>query len=188
MACRPVGTKPLFENNAGILFILLLGTHFNEMLIKIYTVSFKEMHSSMTSAKWQPFWLGLNVLSGEYNFWAHACTYIPYGPIHSKSGLKRWIVLWLRETNYDMEQLNMTDIPLWWRQNGRDGVWNYRRLHCLLDRLFRRRSKKTLKLGVSGLNEGNSPGTSLHKRPVTQKMFPFDDVIMLTLQYITALE
>ena len=37
----------------------------------------------------------------------------------------------------------------------RDGVSNHRRLHCLLKRLFRRRSKKTSKLRVTGLCEGN---------------------------------
>ena len=47
-------------------------------------------------------------------------------------------------------------------------------------RLFRRRAKKTSKLCVTGLCVGNSPGpvNSLHKGPVTRKMFPFDDVIM----------
>ena len=42
------------------------------------------------------------------------------------------------------------------------------------------RSKKTLKLRVTGLCVGNSPGpvNSPHKGPVTRKMFPFDDVIM----------
>ena len=46
--------------------------------------------------------------------------------------------------------------------------------------LFRRRSKKTPKLRVTGLCAGNSPGpvNSPHKGPVTGKMFPFDDVIM----------
>ena len=45
---------------------------------------------------------------------------------------------------------------------------------------FRRRSKKTSKLRVTGLCAGNSPGTvnSPHKWPVTRKMFPFDDVIV----------
>ena len=50
-------------------------------------------------------------------------------------------------------------IPLIWRHNGRDGVSNHRRLNCLLSRLFRRRSKKTSKLCVTGLCEGNSPVT-----------------------------
>ena len=48
------------------------------------------------------------------------------------------------------------------------------------NRLFRRRSKKTWKLRVTGLCEGNSPMTSEfpHKWPVTRKMFPIDYVIM----------
>ena len=33
-------------------------------------------------------------------------------------------------------------ISLNWRHNGRDGVSNHQPHHCLLDRLFRRRSKK----------------------------------------------
>ena len=43
--------------------------------------------------------------------------------------------------------------------NGRDGASNHRRLDCLLIRLFRHRSKKTSKLRVTGLCEGNSPVT-----------------------------
>ena len=43
---------------------------------------------------------------------------------------------------------------LQWRHNERDGVSNHR-----LNRLFRRKSKKTSKLRVTGLCEGNSPVT-----------------------------
>ena len=46
---------------------------------------------------------------------------------------------------------------LQWRHNGHNGVSNHRRIDCLLNRLFRRRSKKTSKLRVTGLCEGNSP-------------------------------
>ena len=42
----------------------------------------------------------------------------------------------------------------------RDGVSNHQPHHCLFNRLFRRRSKKTSKLRVTGLCEGNSPVTS----------------------------
>ena len=44
---------------------------------------------------------------------------------------------------------------------------------------FRRISKKTSKLRVTGICVGNSPGpvNSPHRGPVTRKMFPFDDVI-----------
>ena len=48
---------------------------------------------------------------------------------------------------------------LQWRHNGSDSVSNHQPHHCLLNRLFRRRSKKTLKLHVTGLCVGNSPGT-----------------------------
>ena len=41
----------------------------------------------------------------------------------------------------------------------RDGVSNHWRHYCLHNRLFRRRSKKTSKLRVTGLCEGNSPVT-----------------------------
>ena len=46
-----------------------------------------------------------------------------------------------------------------WRQNGRDSVSNHQPYDCLLNRLFRRRSKKTSKLRVTGLCAGNSPVT-----------------------------
>ena len=62
MACRLKGAKPLSEPNARILLIGPLGTNFIEVLIGIQTLSFKKMHLKMSSAKWRPFCLGLNVL------------------------------------------------------------------------------------------------------------------------------
>ena len=46
-----------------------------------------------------------------------------------------------------------------WRHNERDSVSNHQPHDCLLNRLFRRRSKKISKLRVTGLCEGNSPVT-----------------------------
>ena len=46
---------------------------------------------------------------------------------------------------------------LHWRHNERDGFSNHWRLNCVLNRLFRRRSKKTSTLRVASLGEGNSP-------------------------------
>ena len=74
-------------------------------------------------------------------------------------------------------------VTLQWRHNEHDNVSNHRRLDCSLNRLFRRRSKKKSKLRVTGLCVGNSPVTGefpAHKGPVTRKMFPFDDVIMIS--------
>ena len=48
---------------------------------------------------------------------------------------------------------------LLWRHNGSDGVSNHQSHDCLLNRSFRRRSKKTPKLRVTGLCAGNSPIT-----------------------------
>ena len=50
-------------------------------------------------------------------------------------------------------------VSLLWRRNGRDSVSNHQPRDCLLDRLFRRRSKKTSKLRVTGLCAWNSPVT-----------------------------
>ena len=47
--------------NIGILLIGPLWTKFNEMLIDIHTFSFKKIHLKMSSGKWRPFCLGLNV-------------------------------------------------------------------------------------------------------------------------------
>ena len=49
---------------------------------------------------------------------------------------------------------------LQWRHNQLDGISNHRRLDGLLNHLFRRGSKKTSKLRVTGLCKGNSPVVS----------------------------
>ena len=48
-------------------------------------------------------------------------------------------------------------ISLQWRHNERDGVSNHQCPDCLLNRLFRRKSKKISKFRVTGLCEGNLP-------------------------------
>ena len=52
-----------------------------------------------------------------------------------------------------------------WRHNERDGASNHQRIDCLLNRLFRRRSKKTSKFRVAGPCEGNSPVTGEFPSP-----------------------
>ena len=48
--------------NAGILLIGPLRTNFNEMIFQIRKFWLKKMHMKMSSAKWQPFCLGIIVL------------------------------------------------------------------------------------------------------------------------------
>ena len=68
---------------------------------------------------------------------------------------------------------------IWWRHNMCDCVSNHQPHDCLLNQLFRRRSKKTS--NVTGLNAGNSKGTGEFpaQRAVTRQMFLFHDVIMM---------
>ena len=64
--------------------------------------------------------------------------------------------------------------------NEHDGVSNHQPHDCLLNRLLRRRSKKTSKLRVTGLCAGNLPVTGEYptQKASNAEMFPFDDVIM----------
>ena len=55
--------------------------------------------------------------------------------------------------------LDQNGITLRLRHNDHAGVSNHQPHGCLLNRLFRRKSKKTSKLRVTGLCVGNSPGT-----------------------------
>ena len=50
-------------------------------------------------------------------------------------------------------------VPLQWRHDGRDSVWNHQPHECLRNRFFRHTTKKTSKLRVTGLCAGNSPVT-----------------------------
>ena len=59
----PGRPQPIIWTNAGILLIEPLGTNFSEILIGIQIFSFKKMCLKISSAKWRPFCLGLNVLN-----------------------------------------------------------------------------------------------------------------------------
>ena len=61
----PGRRQAIIWTNAQILLIGPLGTNFNEILIEIYTFSFKKLDLKMSSAKWCPFCLGLRVSIGD---------------------------------------------------------------------------------------------------------------------------
>ena len=65
-------------------------------------------------------------------------------------------VIWIGEHVNPSKKCRIT---LQWRRNELDGVSNHQPYECLLSRLFRRRWKKTSKLRVTSLCEGNSPAT-----------------------------
>ena len=138
----PGRRQAIIWTNAGILLIRPLGTNFSEILIAIETFSFKKMHLKISSAKWRSFCLGFNVLrSFTWIKLPHRRPYI-------------WAI-WCQK------QISQTWVSnsLRWRHNDHAGVSNHQPHGCLLNRLFRRRSKKTSKLRVTGRCAVNSPGT-----------------------------
>ena len=58
----PGRRQAIIWTNAGTLFIGPLGTNLSEILIGMQAFSFKKIHLKMSSAKWRPFCLSLNVL------------------------------------------------------------------------------------------------------------------------------
>ena len=108
----PGRRQAIIWTNAGILLIGPLGTNFSEFLIQIQTFSFKKIHLKMSSAKWGPFCLGLNVLnilsSMECicSIWAtwHMCCYNLALPIETSkyTGLqcKWWYGYWMYSVIY----------------------------------------------------------------------------------------
>ena len=66
----PDRRQAIIWTNVGILLMGPLGTNFSDILTGIQTFSFKKMLLKMSSAKWRPFCLGLNVLMGH---WIHKC-------------------------------------------------------------------------------------------------------------------
>ena len=81
----------------------------------------------------------------------HQCFMTPYGVIRGNWVDYPALVLW------SISSFILT--PLRWRHNDHVGVSNHQPHGCLLNRLFRRKSKKTSELRVTGLCAGNSPGT-----------------------------
>ena len=61
---------------------------------------------------------------------------------------------------------------LQWCDNEHDGISNHQPLDCLLNHLFRHRSKETSKLSMS-----LAFVWGIHHWPVTWKMFPFHDIM-----------
>ena len=58
----PDRRRAIIWTNAGLLLIGPLGRNFNEISIEIHKFSFKTIHLKMSSGKWRPSCLGLNVL------------------------------------------------------------------------------------------------------------------------------
>ena len=62
----PGRRQAFIYTNAGVLLIGPLGKNLSEIVIEIVVFSFKEMQLKLSSAKWRPFCLGLNVLKAWF--------------------------------------------------------------------------------------------------------------------------
>ena len=94
-----------------------------------------------------------------------------YGTLFTKKPLSYWytnsLIINPRWSPDFLRFIVVTSIPVrrrlfsayQWRHYGHDSVSNHQPHDCLLNHLFRRRSKKTSKLRVTGLCAGTSTGT-----------------------------
>ena len=80
----PGRRQAIIWTNAGILLIGPLGTNFNETSIEIHTFSFKKIRLKLSSGKWRPFCVGLNVLTHYGLVMSHAIIYF------SKHCFREW--------------------------------------------------------------------------------------------------
>ena len=114
----PGRRQAIIWSNAGILFNWTLGTNFSEILSEIDSFSFKQMRLKMSSGKWRPYCLGLNVLthwgrdkmaaifqttfsngySGNENVWISiniSLKFVPRCPINNIPALRQ-VMAWRR--------------------------------------------------------------------------------------------
>ena len=102
---------------------------------------YKQMDLKLSSATWWPFCPNLRVLKSVMLMCQYHRSRIPKYMYLPRPG-RCW-----------------QGSPLQWRHNGHDGISNHQPHDCLLKHLFRRKSKITSKLRVTGLCVGNSPVT-----------------------------
>ena len=98
----PGRRQAIIWTNAGILLIGRLGLNFSEILTVIQTFSFEKMHLKMSSAKWRPFCLGLDVLT-ILQHWFRWCLGV-YQAINQYLN-QRWLVYWRIYASFGLNEL-----------------------------------------------------------------------------------
>ena len=118
------------------MYVLRLRFHWN-LFLRFVLIIFQH---------WFRYWLDADQATNHYmNQW-----WLVYWRIYASPGLNEW-------SQYSPSRYFKS--ALHWRHNDQDGVSNHQPHGRLLNRLFRRRSKKTSKFRVTGLCVGTSPGT-----------------------------
>ena len=79
----PGRRQAIIWTNDEILLIRTFRTHFSEIVSEIYTSSLNKMHFKMSSGKWRPSCLSLNVLNNNWDYgitqvvWLWHCNNMP---------------------------------------------------------------------------------------------------------------
>ena len=96
----PGRRQAIIWTNAGILLIGRLETNFSEILIEIITFSFKKMRLKVSSAKWRPCCLSLNVLKMNEKSVMHApCPLWPIYRVVDDRAMLTKLVVWCSSRN-----------------------------------------------------------------------------------------
>ena len=106
----PGRRQAIIWTNARMLLIEPLVTIFSEILIAIQTFLFQKMHLKMSSVKWRPFFLGINVfrLDNALMFtWTYNLLVIPTSLIWRCFSLSISVWLYLTETIHIMSYQNL---------------------------------------------------------------------------------
>ena len=130
-------------------------------LLHIYccTVVVHLLHFTKTRSRKPP-----TSVERSHNDEMKMCKWFSYGFFCSGDGISFKVCSSDVSTHPNISSMATQDttkrkLSLRWRHNDHAGVSNHKPHGCLLYRLFRRKSKKTSKLRVTGLCMGNSPGT-----------------------------
>ena len=162
MACRlllSIRHQTITRINDGLFSIGCPGNKLSEIQIKIRIIFIKEKVFANAVCKKTALLhmlrhysvIYMSVMAYQITSNSTVCLKIVYGDDkHQNSTLLAFC---------EWKQMVSNAETLRWRHNGIDGVSNHQPHHCLLNRLFGCRSKKTSKLRVTGLCAGNSPGT-----------------------------
>ena len=102
--------ETIIWSSAGILLTGPLGTNFSNILIEIHTFSFKQRHLKISSRKWRPCCLGLNVLTSS----SPSGMSLQQGPLIPQDGFQYTTIgLWLPKLKFQIldpnHQRNIND-------------------------------------------------------------------------------
>ena len=142
------------------------GTDPNIMISEANQIDAMVLHNiTLDSYSLKRAWITLSIFPRNFTSETHCHIYWYLGPHFSPSMDTHMPNKLWDEITYPFLNFNGYTVEVWewrsyfitlrWRQNGRDSVSNHQPGHCLFSLLFGRRSKKTLKLRVTGLCVGN---------------------------------